>query len=174
VLAFEPMESCCQALRHNAALNRFSQIQVFPLALGDHEGQETFRVSSSPAFGSLASTAVHVALYAHDQLVKVASLDRLIEQKKLPPPDWIKIDVEGAELQVLQGARNTVAQYRPLLAIELHGTNQEIARHLQEIGYIGFVAISPGTDVLSAHWNANILAIPQEKHEILESLRGST
>jgi FkbM family methyltransferase len=47
--------------------------------------------------------------------VEARSIDYLVEEESLPPPDVIKIDVEGHEAQVLRGALRTMKSYRPII-----------------------------------------------------------
>ncbi len=51
--------------------------------------------------------------------VEAATIDQLTEQAALPPVSMIKIDVQGAEMRVLAGARRTLARFRPTLVIEV-------------------------------------------------------
>lgn len=53
--------------------------------------------------------------------ISVTTLDDDIREMSLPAPDFIKIDVEGQELAVLVGARNTLLAHHPLLFLEMHG-----------------------------------------------------
>jgi FkbM family methyltransferase len=56
--------------------------------------------------------------------VEVDTLDNQIEVNNLPRPDFIKIDVEGLELDVLNGMTQTISEYKPKLLIELHGQSE--------------------------------------------------
>lgn len=57
--------------------------------------------------------------------VFVYTLDELIREDGLRPPDFVKIDTEGMELEILKGMINTIREWKPQLLIELHGVNQE-------------------------------------------------
>ncbi len=75
--------------------------------------------------------------------IKTMSIDELIE-RNLEPPDIIKMDVEGHELDVLLGARKLLLATKPLLSLELHpdllarrGTSSlAIAEYLEDAGYV--------------------------------------
>ena len=55
------------------------------------------------------------------------ALDRFLEKEDLRPPDFIKLDVEGAELAALQGAAAILADFRPLLLVEMEEKNLQAA-----------------------------------------------
>ena len=51
------------------------------------------------------------------------AIDELVSSGELPPPTVVKIDVEGAELAVLEGMRETIGAHRPAIICELHDTH---------------------------------------------------
>ena len=69
--------------------------------------------------------------------VEVLSLDDFVFEGKHHPPDFIKVDVEGAEGKVLGGARRVLETYRPVLLIDLHNPEQDVAAGttLMHLGY---------------------------------------
>jgi len=52
------------------------------------------------------------------QLCRIDALDAFVDREHLPPPDFVKIDVERAELECLRGAAETLARYHPTLVVE--------------------------------------------------------
>jgi hypothetical protein len=68
--------------------------------------------------------------------VEVVSLDSLVAAGTIPPPNVLKIDTEGAELQVVEGARATIARHRPAIVCELHDTNEAFVGLMNELGYV--------------------------------------
>jgi hypothetical protein len=68
--------------------------------------------------------------------VLATSIDALVRAFALPSVDWIKIDVEGAEVEVLQGAKETLQRFSPTLWIEIHDTWQKVEAFLHDMGYI--------------------------------------
>jgi FkbM family methyltransferase len=67
--------------------------------------------------------------------VLAISIDGLVESLSLPRLDWIKMDIEGAEVEALRGAMKTLLRYRPTLWIEFHDTLQEVKALLAEANY---------------------------------------
>ena len=53
--------------------------------------------------------------------ISIVTLDDEISQAGLPAPDFIKIDIEGWEIEALRGARNTLNLHKPALFLEMHG-----------------------------------------------------
>ena len=57
---------------------------------------------------------------AGNDVAKVVSIDSYVRENKIPRVDFIKLDVEGAELDVLEGAKATIALYKPILALSVY------------------------------------------------------
>ncbi|MCX8113109.1 MAG: FkbM family methyltransferase [Bacteroidia bacterium] len=63
------------------------------------------------------------------------SIDKLAETLALQRVDWIKIDVEGAEVAVLEGAQEVLRRFKPTIWMELHDTWAEVETFLTQHGY---------------------------------------
>lgn len=138
VVAFEPVPENLKRLKDNVAVNHLQNVRVYEVALGDTE--DTVEISFSPDSVGIATLRSDVAQRYHGRYrmykvsIKVLPLDLLLERENLPPPNLIKIDVEGYEYSVLQGARRTIEQYKPRLLVEIHGANRDDAmRNAKEI-----------------------------------------
>jgi FkbM family methyltransferase len=154
VVAFEPAYDNVQLLKKNVELGQMAdRVRVLPIALADVDGEQEFQLDDvSSASGVLNSVSVGKASESRKQYgfppltttVQVATLDSLVERERLPAPDVIKVDIEGAEGLMLRGARKTLERFSPKLAIELHGLSQarEVLSLLSEVGYtsFGFIA----------------------------------
>lgn len=163
IFCFEPLATNCRQIQHNAALNGFENISIKPVALGKIDGEATFWTSAEPTWGKLASTGTLPDKMAGEIKVPVRRLDTIVADEKLPSPDVIKIDVEGAEVDVLLGATAILQRNRPALLIELHGTNQAVAETLSGLGYQVKV-IGDSVPITEADWNASVMAIPADAH----------
>lgn len=147
VLAFEPMAENLEDLRHNLDLSGFSdRCKVVPWALGNRDGEVDFQVDDmQSATGALelvsgeraALGRSEAGLPALSERVVCRSLDSLLEHQEMPPPDVLKIDVEGAERLLLEGGVNYFDQASPRLLIETHGVRpiKECLEFLFSRGY---------------------------------------
>jgi FkbM family methyltransferase len=130
VFAFEPHPRNLARLRENLALNSIENVHVLPLAVGSTEGTVPLSMDSRMPGGASADSHIGRGLPETESLsvVNVAciTIDREISTGKLPPPDLMKIDVEGLEASVLIGAQRTLSQYSPVLYIEMHGETRQL------------------------------------------------
>jgi FkbM family methyltransferase len=128
VLAFEPVwpmyRELCRRLRR---LSRAAApVVTVPMGLSDAEREATIQVPDGDfGQGSMAGSAqwqqAHPGASLQSYLCRFTTLDQMLAAARWPTPDFIKIDVEGAELFVLQGAKEHFASgARPLMLIELY------------------------------------------------------
>jgi len=139
VFAFEPDPGNRALMEQLVSQNKLGQVvRVVPLALGSANGQEKFFVGESSSLGFLESAldGQHVAGRLRVE-VRTTTLDTFVFEESNPGPEIMKIDVEGAEAQVLEGGMRTLETFSPALLIEIHGPNN--ARKcwglLQGLGY---------------------------------------
>lgn len=108
VVAFEPHPSNAETLRSNAELND-APVECVQYALSDTEEDTGFTLNGGPAEArgrlSLADESG-----ANSTSVHTVPGDQLVERNEIPPPDVIKIDVEGAELDVVRGLKETLSR----------------------------------------------------------------
>jgi len=128
VVAFEPNPESRRLLEMHLRWNRTANVTVFPWAMGDGEGEMSFGwerknpdAATLPALEKRSSSlACHLGGEGHR--VRMRHVDGIIRDGSAPAPTLMKIDVEGAELGVLEGASALLAS-EPRLAIVLatHG-----------------------------------------------------
>ena len=135
VIAFEPVPWCAHAVGRNIELNDFAHAEIRAEAVGAADGRARLLVVGEASWSHLESTGRHADV--RDEIdVSVVALDSLVAAGTIPPPDVLKIDTEGAELQALDGARATIARHRPAIVCELHDTNAAFVALMDELGYV--------------------------------------
>lgn len=118
VIAFEPHPNIYRQLGRSVELNNYNNVSLFNLALGKKSGElELYGPSDAHNEGmySLIKGAVRTEIVAK---VPIETLDEIVERESLERVDFIKIDVEGAELFVLQGGTKTLERHKPTMLIE--------------------------------------------------------
>jgi len=167
VYAFEPIPANLATLRHNLALNDLSNVTIVEQALSSTTGSAEMFVSPWSAFHSLnvegASKRSDHDLQAGQISVQTVTLDEFVKGEEGRAPDLLKIDVEGAELIVLEGARETLRSCRPLLLCELHDTHAAYGAFVQEIGYEVRVIDAESPELADAPRNVHTIAWPRER-----------
>ena len=139
VFCFEPNSQNHKRLMENLMLNGVKNVQVHKVGVGSR--RETRRMVGSPLTPGGASVDLEtVAELMRTRVgtmieeISLVTLDEELFQAGLPPPDFIKIDIEGWEIEALRGARKTLEVYRPALFLEMHGeTTREKRRKVAEI-----------------------------------------
>jgi FkbM family methyltransferase len=181
VHAFEPTPATLLLLRQNLASNSLSRVQVFPCGLGAAPGTARLRVHHH--YGGLNTLAPRDVTWNRRTLradaiidVPITTLDLHCAREKLDRVDFLKIDVEGFELSVLQGARGMLAARRiDQILLEIGDLTCatagvgpiEVLSELESLGY-ELHAIAPDGKVLDRvrgfpkmNFSANFLAVPR-------------
>jgi FkbM family methyltransferase len=130
VVAIEPDACCAAAIRANAALNGLAAIEVLEAAATDRSGVADLVVVRDRLWTRLASVGDH-----HEGERRVAVRTVALDDLEGPPPTVVKIDVEGAELDVLAGMTRLLRDARPLVICEMHGRNAEFCAAMDAAGY---------------------------------------
>ncbi|MCL4498692.1 MAG: FkbM family methyltransferase [Chloroflexi bacterium] len=125
VITFEPNPINYRKLETNIALNRLGNIELYQVGLGRTETRATLVFPPYQLWrGSVSQDAQSEVLKEKGATaiqISIDSLDNLIATHNLPKPNFVKIDVEGMELEVLLGMRNVLLEHGPALFIEIHG-----------------------------------------------------
>jgi FkbM family methyltransferase len=167
ILSFEPNLANIERFRENLDSNKelSDKITLHNYALSDADEQAFFyfsdsiddSVSSGSYLGSVLPP-LGPETYAAFQSTSlfVRSADSLIENEKLPSPHIIKIDVEGAEFEVLKGAKNLLTDVKPVLIIEIHHIKamHEVSALLHELNYTTTILEDPASSYCKAFLKA--------------------
>lgn len=168
VFAFEPLPKNLERLEENLAINGLtSHVKVHPYAVIDESKEVQFLIGSSGAMGKAIGSAgrENQELYKESIRVPGIALDDFIFKQKNPPPQAIKMDIEGGETLAIKGMSRLLVDFKPFVFLELHGEEAaiEIWKALKEFGY-RIHRISPGLPPIQSFedfdWKTYLVAIP--------------
>jgi len=144
IYAFEPMPFVREIFEQHIALNKkqmkHNNIALIPIAVADAEKQVEFSNDLQHRDGNTYIKDSYVFARTTNKItVDARSLDGLMEAG-YQKPDIVKIDVEGAEYDVLVGAKQVLQQYQPHILLATHdchlpGVQQKCVQFLTELGY---------------------------------------
>jgi FkbM family methyltransferase len=183
VFAFEPSPRESKALRLNLTLNRSKNVSPQPLALGKDETQADLFVVSKQQTGFNSLRPPSIPNPTIPLTVHVVRLDDWLRDARIDRVDFIKLDVEGGELAVLQGGADFLGRRpRPVILAELDDarskawghTAQDVAAHLSNLGFQWFTILESGIlqkKPLSVNqYDGNLVAVPEERLEQLSEI----
>lgn len=128
VYAFEPVPDNAAAISRSARLNGFDAVDVLNVAVGSSNGRTELMLARHIGGATLASVGPPPDLRGTIE-VALVSIDRLIAQRRLRPPTLVKVDVEGAELDVLKGMTETLRAHRPTVLYEVDDASPTGLQH---------------------------------------------
>lgn len=168
VYAFEPLPALQAKLKKHCTLNTVTNCTVVPLAICDRVTEAHLHTNDHPAMLT-ASLLPKPALHTRTVRVRCETLDHLQQTNTLPPPDVMKIDVEGAEHTVLNGGRALIrsANAPRMIAIEIHTndlppgvTPESIYTILTKTGYVSTHMFRSTCDTTDARFHALFVKTP--------------
>lgn len=179
VIAFEPSPREFRRLKWHLAVNCRRNVRVEPFALGSKEGTVELFISLGQETGCNSLRHPAVSEPVKKIQVPVTTLDRYLQRMKINKVDFVKIDVEGAELDVFKGSGRLLAEFRPLILCELADIRTEswgyrsadIYEFLAASAYKWFMITSDGQLQLcpqKRRFHENLLAVPVEKLGLIE------
>ena len=130
VISLEPDAGNRRQLEKNLALNHATNCTVVPLAAWSESGVNLgWYTGKSPDCCHLEDTGPsgEIRTTTVDDLVRSIGLSRL---------DWIKVDVEGGEVEALRGAEHSLRHFRPRLFVEIHNTAEKVKEVLKQFDYL--------------------------------------
>lgn len=127
VYAFEPNPTCSSQVRRNAELNGFAHVEVVEAAVSSSSGRTRLRLGNitgaSTIMRGAESEGIEVAL---------TSVDDFVRERSARAPTLVMIDVEGAEIEVLKGMRETIGRHSPIIMCEVHWIGAEFLEYCHE------------------------------------------
>lgn len=122
--AFEPVPKTYRNLVENIKLNKISNVKTYNMAVSDYAGKGTLNVvihDNCIALSMLDGRPHHLKEVREIE-IPVTSIDFFCKENAVIP-DFIKIDTEGNELKVLEGAKDIISKHRPIILCEYNKQN---------------------------------------------------
>ena len=166
VYAFEALPGNVERWHKNMALNGMeARLSLYAGVVTRSAGPVRFLVHASGGMGKAAGSAGRTDQYQSEISVPGISLDEFVYKQGNPPPQFVKMDIEGGEVLALPGMRRVLAEARPLMLMELHGPESSRAawETLTAAGYTicwmrdGYPVV-PSLEAMG--WKAYIVAKP--------------
>jgi FkbM family methyltransferase len=186
VFSFEPSPRERRALRLNVALNVCRNVAIQGLALGSQETTADLFVVKDFETGCNSLRPPIANSETYPVRVRVTTLDTWLQTKGIQSVDFIKLDVEGAELEVLKGAKRFLERRPgPVILAEVHDVRtgpwgyhaKEILMQLRGAGYIWFGLLPGGAveelDLSPESFTGNFVACPRESTAAFQTLMNS-
>jgi len=126
VFSFEPIPDSYEELNSNMQLNSCQNMKTFNTALGNRDDLVSFGIPEID--GGLGASSQFLKCNKQIQAT-MCRLDNVIEEKNITNVDFIKVDIEGGELDMLYGAEKLLEQFRPNIMIEI------VDVHCHRFGY---------------------------------------
>jgi FkbM family methyltransferase len=150
VHTFEPVASHADRIRQNVNRQAYRHVTVHEAAVAGTDGEMVLRLAEAPGaddsmayleqYGGVVTPA-SLEQYARfsSVTVKAVSLDSIQDRTALP--QFIKIDAEGAEVSIIQGALSVISKAKPRMLVELHGVYEALACMdiLRRLNYVAVV-----------------------------------
>ncbi len=181
VFSFEPSPRERRALRLHLALNLCRNVRVQGIALGSEDGEATLHVVKGSQTGCNSLRPPEVISSTFPIRVRVSSLDAWLKLHNIGAVHFIKLDVEGAELEVLKGAARLLEiRPRPIILAEVQDVRtapwgyraKEILFRLHDAGYHWLRLLPDGSladlDLTPEEFDGNFIACPNESIALLK------
>lgn len=159
IYCFEPQREVFQILCGNFAINNLFNAYAYEMALGSEEkfiDINEVDYNQTGSFGAFTLTNAtlpegRITKLPTTQRIKMTTLDKFVQDYQLPKVDFIKIDAEGLDIEVMEGAKNVINTFKPDLYVEflnLGSTGAEdsseegrdrLITYLTSLGYKGMI-----------------------------------
>ncbi len=143
VMAFEPEFKNFDLLQKNIEINKLQNIKAINSAVGNNNGKSFLSISSSPGQHCISK-------HANENVIKICRLDDFIEKKSYKKIAFVKIDVEGFELEILKGMGN-ILQNSEKITIQMEYAPQHLDDY--NFNYQEFIDFLSSNNLKVRYWN---------------------
>ncbi len=140
VWSLEPIPSVGELLRKSVLENEYENVSVHQLALSNSDGVVRFNVSSNTELSAIASESDAASTIE----VETRSLDSFAKKENLSKIDFLKLDAEGVEVDIIKNGQKFLTEESPLALLEIKKDNEhDLAafREIKALGYQGYLLL---------------------------------
>lgn len=172
VFAFEPLPANIERLRSHIEMNNLhDRVKLVQVAIGEGAGRARFLVHASGGMGKLEGSDGRRTPYQAEIEVDTLALDDFIWASGNPPPDLMKIDIEGGETKAVRGMRRIFKESRPVILMEIHGpeAGQAVWDAFESVDYRMYSMAHPGRPIEGPQfpgWKAYVIGLPREWRDL--------
>jgi FkbM family methyltransferase len=139
VIAIEPFQDCITCLEETVRINQLPWVKIYAGAASNYDGSARLSLHSSSELNEVISDNLYEPSSNQTFPINCFTLDSLLEKENLTQVDWLKIDAEGHEMQVLLGAETLLTRFTPHILYEniagIQSSNFAVSEYLCSIGY---------------------------------------
>ncbi|MGI0483406.1 FkbM family methyltransferase [Geminocystis sp. CENA526] len=139
VISIGPFKNCVSCLQETSRINKLPWVKIYEAAASDYCGSAKLSLHNASELNEVISDNSPSSDSAQTVTIECLTLDSLMETENLTRVDWLKIDAEGHEIKVLQGAETLLTQFKPNIIYEniggVHRSNGDVTEYLKSKGY---------------------------------------
>ena len=164
VYGFEPNPYRFDRLKTNVSINELTNVEVFEMAIGEKNGDISFHIYPKNFCNAGMSSKYMDTPLTRKITVPQQTLDSFVESHNINKVDFLKMDIQGAEMDLLAGAATMIAKYKPIIfleALQIYNDIQAMYAELAKYGYTvhnisdeGTRPMNTATEVKEGNWLA--------------------
>ena len=159
IYAFEPQRLIYQMFCGNMAVNNYQNVYAYNMGLSNNSTTIKVQELDYTVVNNFGAYSLQEDLLlnksSYHSVLDITTVDNFVAKHELSKVDFLKIDVEGMDVEVLQGARETLSKYRPSMLVEYDNTRfSKKDEIIAELSYYNYTCVE--------HMN-NLLVTPNEQ-----------
>lgn len=153
VYGFEPNPYTFERLKINTSVNELKNVSIYDIALGEKDNSIQFNIYPRDFCNSGMSSKYMATSQTRKIDVVQKTLDSFVKENKLTKVDFIKMDIQGAEMDMLMGANDTITRFKPTIfteACEPYNNTKELFAKIKGYGYNIYLIGENKTDLMKS------------------------
>ncbi len=138
VYGFEPNPYTFERLSINVSINNLTNVKVYDVAMGESDGNISFNIYPKDFCNPGMSSKYMETSITRKITVVQKTLDTFVKEQNITKVDFLKMDIQGAEMDLLIGAAQTIAKHKPTIFLEaltLYNDTKALYEKFKEYGY---------------------------------------